>query len=95
MKVKLISILFMVTFSGCLSFGCSDSADMQQLNQTLRVLNKNGVVYSGSIEGPTEVKGGFRTEFYGGTGGWVRLNLTGPQTNPMAGKTEPETIFHE
>lgn len=92
--MKLISLLCLFMFSGCLGLGCSDANGVDQMRQTLQAFNDAGVTYSGSLEGPTEIKAGARTEFYTGTGGWLRLNLQGPTQNPLTpqpAKLEPET----
>ena len=74
-----LALLGFFLFAGC-SQQKADALDMY-----LRTLNDNGVVYNGSLEGPTT--GGFRM-YTGGevyTGGWIRIELQGPASNPMAG----------
>lgn len=62
----------------------SESGDnVKVLKETLDVLNDEGVVYSGTVEGPLQA--GF--ELYSGgrvtSGGWVSLRLQSPVSNPM------------
>jgi hypothetical protein len=89
-KILAISLLVVsvigITVSGCSKIMSAES--VQMLDSTLKTLNENGVVWSGTLEGPTE--GGF--ELYQGgrakTGGWLSLRVQSPVGNPFVGDTE-------
>ena len=78
--VVLLALWGLTAFGGC----NATPETVKILDGTLKTLNSNGVVYSGTLEGPTEA--GF--EMYSGgrvtTGGWISLRLQSPVGNPMA-----------
>lgn len=75
--IGILTLMAGALFAGCKSF------DAQKMDETLETLNKHGVVYTGTLEGPTEA--GF--ELYSGgritTGGWLSLRITSPVQNPL------------
>lgn len=80
MKTLIASTILIVI----LVSGCASKDRLQNLDDTLTVLNDKGVVYSGTLEGPTEAGG----ELYSGaratTGGWLSIRLQSPVQNPAA-----------
>lgn len=80
LAVVLMAMWGLTAFGGC----NATPETVKILDGTLKTLNTNGVVYSGTLEGPTEA--GF--EMYSGgrvtTGGWISLRLQSPVGNPMA-----------
>lgn len=80
----LLSLLALFGLGGCSALMSEESS--KALDQTLATLNKHGVVYSGTLEGPTEARAEAYQGVKTGTGGWFSLRLQSPVANPMAGQ---------
>lgn len=76
-----VCLLVVIVMLGACSAEGGDNVKV--LKETLGVLNDEGVIYSGTVEGPLQA--GF--EMYTGgrvtSGGWVSLRVQSPVQNPM------------
>jgi len=58
--------------------GCSSAQRQQNLNDMVKVLNDNGVEWSGMLSGPTAAKVYAQQSFGFGSGGWIQLQVRSP-----------------